>query len=219
MIATELVSKTLAPLRTSDTGEQALTIMNIYHVKHLPIVNNEQLLGIISEDDILQNSLTEPIGSYDLSLYNAYAHQKDHLFDIMANLAENKLTVVPVIDDDENFIGLITQEDLIHFYANSFSFKEPGGILVLEMNKREYSLADISRIVEAENASILSSFLTSNVDSPSVLVTLKINKHDLQHVIAALERYGYGIKASFMEEEYIDGLKERYDAFMKYLSV
>lgn len=219
MIASELISKTLAPLRTSDTGEEALTIMNIYHVKHLPIVNNEQLLGVVSEDDILVNDMSEAVGSYELSLIKPYANMKDHLFEVMSMMSENKLSVIPVIDDEENYVGLITQEDLIHFYAQSFSFTEPGSIMVLETKKRDYSLAEISRIVEEESAAILSCFLSENTENESVFVTLKINKHDLQKIIASFERYDYIIKGSFTEEEYIDELKERYDSLMNYLNV
>jgi CBS domain-containing protein len=219
MIASELISKTLAPLRTSDTGEEALTIMNIYHVKHLPIVNNEQLLGVVSEEDVLVSDMGEAVGSYNLSLRKPYVNQKAHLFEVMSMMAENKLSVIPVIDDDENYLGLITQEDLIQFYATSFSFAEPGSIMVLETKKRDYSLAKISRIVEEESASILSCFLSENPDSESVYVTLKINKQDLQKILASFERYDYTIKGSFSEEEYIDELKERYDSLMNYLNV
>ena len=219
MIASELISKTLAPLRTSDTGEEALTIMNIYHVKHLPIVNNEQLLGVVSEEDVLVSDMGEAVGSYNLSLIKPFVNQKDHLFEVMSMMAENKLSVIPVIDDDENYLGLITQEDLIQFYAKSFSFTEPGSIMVLETKKRDYSLAEISRIVEEESAAILSCFLSENGDSDSVFVTLKINKQDLQKIMASFERYDYIIKGSFSEDEYIDELKERYDSLMNYLNV
>lgn len=219
MIAAELISKTLAPLQTSDTGEEALTIMNIYHVKHLPIVNHEQLLGIISEDDILNNDLDEAIGSFDLKLSKAFALQQEHLFEVLSKMAEFNLTVIPVVDDLDNYQGLITQEDLLQFYANSFSFTEPGSILIVETSRIAYSLSEVARIIESENAIILSSFLTKDPETEQVYLTLKINKQDLQHIIATLKRYEYHIKASFTETEYIDGLKDRYEALMKYLSV
>ena len=219
MIAAELISQLLTPLRTSDSGEEALTIMNVYHVKHLPIVNNEMLLGTISEDDILGHELTEPIGSYGLSLIKGYVNKEDHLFEVMGKMAEYKLTTIPVIDTQDIYLGAITQEELIHYYADSFSFKEPGSILVLEMNKRDYSLAEISRIIEGESVAILSTFLSTNPDSEKVFVTLKINTQDAQHTIATLERYGFSIRASFAEATYVEDLKERYDALMSYLNV
>ena len=193
--------------------------MNVYHVKHLPIVNNEKLLGTISEDDILGHELTEPIGSYGLSLLKGFVNKEDHLFEVMGKMAEYKLTTIPVIDDDDTYLGAITQEELIHFYADSFSFKEPGSILVLEMHKRDYSLAEISRIIESENIAILSTFLTTKPDTEQVFVTLKINSQDAKHAIATLQRYDYTIRASFTEATFVQNLKERYDALMSYLNV
>lgn len=219
MIANELISHTVSPLRTSDLGEEAITMMNIFHVKHLPIVNNEQLLGVISEEEILRNNLEEAIGSYPLSMRRPYAKIEDHMFEVMSVMAENNLSVVPVIDNEGNYKGLITQDDLIQFYAKSFSFSEKGSIIVIKTNKRDYSLAELSRIIEMENASILTSFLTSNPDTSEILVTLKLNIQDIQHVLAALERYEYTIKATFSEVEYMDTLKERYDSLMHFLNV
>ena len=134
-------------------------------------------------------------------------------------MAENKLNVIPVLDDDENYMGLITQEELLQFYGNSFSFKEPGSIIVLETTKRQYSLAEISSIIENENGAILSSFLTSVDDTHNILITLKVNKLDIQRITSALERYEYIIKATYTEQEYVDSLKDRYDLLMNYLDV
>jgi signal-transduction protein with cAMP-binding, CBS, and nucleotidyltransferase domain len=219
MIASELISDLLTPLMTSDTGEESLTLMSINHIKHLPIVNDKMLLGVISDEDILSNDLQEPIGSYNLSLSKAFVYENEHLFEIMSRMAASNLTTIPVIDFEENYLGLITQENLLQFYASSFSFTEPGSILVLETSKRQYSLAEISRIVESENGTILSSFLTSEPDSTSILITLKINRQDINHIIKTFQRYDYLIKGSFTEKEYVDGLKERYDSLISYLNV
>ncbi|MDQ3015844.1 MAG: CBS domain-containing protein [Bacteroidota bacterium] len=219
MIAHDLISQLIHPLRTSDTGEQALTYMQVYHIKHLPIVNNEQLLGTISEDDVTINPLEEPIGSYNLSLNRAFAHGDDHLFEVMGVMADHKLSAIPVVDHQDNYLGLITLEDLIQFYARSFSFTEPGGIIVLEIDKPQYSLAEISRIIESENATVLSSFLTHDDKSQLIYVTLKTNQLDTQHIEATLLRFGYVIKATFSEEGYFESLQENYDAFLHYLNV
>ena len=219
MIASELISQILSPLRTSDTGEEALAMMSIYHVKHLPIVNNEELLGTISEEDVLSGSMDEPIGAYGLSLSRAHVNQHDHLFEVMGKMAEFKLTAIPVVDDQKNYLGVITQEELMQFYAKSFSFSEPGSILVLEMENRDYSLAEISRIIEGEHIKILSTFLTKSPDTNVVYVTLKISSGDAQRAKATLERHDYFVKASFVEETYVEDLNEHYDALMHYLNV
>lgn len=219
MTAEFLISNSFIPLRTSDTGEDALEMMNDFYVRHLPIVNNKQLLGLISEDDILNFDVKEPIGSYSLSLLRPYVKASDHIYEVMRLLAESQLTVIPVVNDEGDYVGLITQEDLLKYFARTASFAERGSILVLEMSRRDYSLAEISRIVESENALIISSFITSHPDSTRIDVTIKINQQNVQNIVATLERFDYQIEASFNEGEYIDSLQERYDALMSYLKV
>ena len=219
MIAAKLVSNTLVPLRTSDTGDEALAVMNDFHVKHLPVVNNKQLLGIVSEDDILDHDVSEAVGSYHLSLNMPPIHENDHLYEVMRLLAEYDLTTVAVVDDMGDYLGLITQEDILHYFAKTGSFTEPGSIIVLELDRRDYSMAEISRIVESEQAQILSSFISSDLNSTLIHVTLKINSMNLQPIVATFERFDYKIKATFNEREFVDTLKDRIDSLMNYLNV
>ena len=219
MIASKIISHIISPLRTSDKGDEALTIMNVYQVKHLPIVNNESFLGIISEDDILNNDMNEPIGSYRLSLIKPFVYETDHVFDVMKKIAQSKLTTIPVIDEGENYIGLITLEDVVNFYASSFSFNESGGIIVIEVHRNNYSMAEIARIVESSNAVIINSFITSVPESNQLLVSLKLNTNELAVLIAAFQRFDYIVNSSFTEVEEFDSMKDRYDSLMKYLSI
>lgn len=219
MIAKELISKTIDSLRTSDTGEETIAMMGIFHVKHLPIVNNEQLLGLISEEEILDKNLEEAIGSYRLSMIKPYVQQYDHLFEVMRIMSQHRLTVVPVVDHDNKYLGLITQEDLIAYFAANFSFAETGSIIVIETDMINYSLSEISRIVEGESASILATFLSRMADSTKIQITIKINQMSVSRIVASLERFGYHIHGAFTEDDYEDVLKDRYDSLMSYLNV
>lgn len=219
MLAKTLISKTIEPLKTSDTGEFALGAMNDYNVNHFPIVNNEQLLGLISNQDIMDSDISEAIGSYSLALTKAYVQDDEHLYEVMRLLSEHQLTIIPVVDEDQNYVGVVTQSDLIKFFADTGSFSEPGSIVVLEIVKSDYSMAEISQIVESEGAVILSSFITTNLDETVMDVTLKLNKNQIHNIISNFERYSYKIKFSFQETEVFDTVKERYDSLMSYLNV
>ncbi len=219
MVAENLISSAILPLRTSDTGEEALSIMDDFHVRHLPIVNNKQLLGLISDDDILLHNVDEAVGSYALSLRKPYVSDNDHIYEVMRLLANDQLTVIPVVDNDNDYIGMITQEDVLNYFATTASFSETGSIVILEMKRRDYSMTEISRIVESEGAVILSSFITSSQDSLKMEVTIKINRQNIQNIISTFERFNYEIKASFNEMEYLESLQERYDSLMSYLNV
>ena len=219
MNASNLISQDIVPLKTSDSGKEALELMSEYYVRHLPIVNNEQLLGLISEEDILEHAVEEAIGSYDLSLDRPYVREGDHIFEVMGQVAKKDLSVVPVIDAHDNFLGVISQHSLLHYFSSSFSFGEQGSIIVLEMGKQDYALSEISRVIESENVAILASFIHTELSSNQILVHLKINKLDMHRVTAALERYDYKIKAMYTEELDDDVFMDRFESFMHYLNV
>lgn len=219
MIAEHLISDVIIPLRTSDSGEVALGIMQEFYVRHLPIVNREELLGLISEDDILEHDTNEAVGSYKLSVHRPSVQINDHLYDVLRLIAEYQLSVIPVVDADNKYVGMITAEDLIVYFAKAGAFLEPGGIIVLEMLRQDYSLSQLARIVESENAVILNSHVHTFSDSPQIQVTLKVNKQNILNIIASFERFDYHVKATFNELEYMGTLKERYEGLISYLNV
>ncbi len=219
MLAEQLISRDIIPLKTSDTGEEALSIMSDYYVRHLPIVNNEQLLGLLSEEDILSEDVHEPVGAYTLSVTRPYVRRDDHLYEVMRLMAEHELTLIPVVDEQNNYLGAITLADLLHYFARTTTFTEPGTILVLEVDRRDYSLAELARLIESEGAAILSVYLSSKPEASLLEVTIKVNTLDTRHIAATLERFNYQIKGRFGEAEYYDALQERYDALMNYLNI
>ena len=122
MIARDLISDEIIPLRTSDSGEDALERMDDYHVRHLPIVNNRQLLGLISEEELFDLDTQEAVGSYDLKMVHPFVKDSVHIYDTMRVLHEYRLTLVPVVDKDNNYMGVVTLHDLLKYFAESASF-------------------------------------------------------------------------------------------------
>lgn len=220
MIARELVSQQIIPVHLNDTGRVAMQVMGDLFIKDLPVVDDAyRFLGIISEKEVLNHSLDDAISTYELTLQSAQIHGDDHLFEVLAIMAENDISMVPVVNKEGILTGIITQEDLLRFYAKSFSFNEPGCIIVLEMGFRDYSLSQISNIVEQEDVKILSTFITADPQSEKVLLTIKVNTGEIQQIESSLTRHGYTIKASYAEKDYINLLKQRYDHLMNYLDV
>jgi signal-transduction protein with cAMP-binding, CBS, and nucleotidyltransferase domain len=220
MYARELISEDIPPLKTSDTGERALAWMDEFRVSHLPIVNNVDFLGLISESDILDfNSASEPIGGHSLNLSRPFVFDYQHTYDVLKVMSSLKLSVIPVLNDKDQYLGLIHLSTLLQHFAEMASMKESGGLLVLELNIHDYSLSEISRIVESNDGKILSLYISSHIDSTKLEVTIKINKTDLSSIIQTFNRYNYTIKASFHQSEYVDDLKDRFDSFMSFLNI
>jgi CBS domain-containing protein len=141
------------------------------------------------------------------------------LFEVLKVATEFRLSVIPVIDKDENYMGIITRDELLNYFATQTDILEPGGILVLELNVKDYALAEIARIIESNGARILCIFAITNYNSNKMELTIKVNQTDLQPIIAGLNRFNYIVKETFQEAEYFDNLKERYDSLMNYLNI
>jgi acetoin utilization protein AcuB len=220
MIAIELISEEIPPLKHTDTGELALQWMEEFKVKHLPVMKFENFVGLLSEDDVLdKDDPAKTLHELFDHLPRPYVKGSAHIYEILAKVSDEHISVLPVIDEEENYLGCISVIELMQRIANTGSIKETGGILVLEINHADYSLAHIAQIVESEGAKILSSFITSHTSSTKLELTLKINQIELSRIIRSFERYDYVVKASFQKSDYHEDLKNRYDELMKYLNI
>ena len=221
MVAKDLISEVVPSLKTSDLGQTALNWMEIFRISHLPIVNNQDFLGLISDADIYDmNHPEEPIGNHELTLFKPYVTTEQHIFEVIGLASRLKLTVVPVLDNNNHFKGVITTSDLIRHIAGLSSMDQPGGIIVLELIERDYSLSQIAQIVESNNIKVLSMYITSPPESTKLEVTLKVNTGDLVSVIRTFERYNYEVKTWVTDSDSMDRFySERFDLLMKYLNI
>jgi acetoin utilization protein AcuB len=220
MLASQLVSDFLPPLRTSDTAQKALDRMAEFRVSHLPVVNETEFLGLVSDNDLIELlDLNEPIGNTDLSLVFQSVTEDQHVYDVIRLIYEQSLSVVPVVDIRNRYTGVITATTLIEHFAKLTAVDNPGGIIILELSMRDFSLSEIARIVESNDASILSSYVKSFSDSTRMEITLKINKTDLTSIVSSFQRFNYNIKATFFQNSRADDTMDRFDSFMHYLNI
>jgi hypothetical protein len=154
-----------------------------------------------------------------VNLPNPFIYSNRHAYELMKMIADLKITVVPILDENNEYMGCTDLLFLMSQITAVISIKEPGGILVFVMNTHDYSLTQIARIVEENNAKILSSYITSLPDSTEIEVTIKINTLDLDRIIATFSRYDYTIKETYSKGNFQDDLKRRYDELMNYLNM
>jgi acetoin utilization protein AcuB len=220
MIARDVITDEIPPLIHTDSGEKALRWMEEFKVSHLPVLKNGNFVGLISETEILdRKDLTQSLDVLFDHLPRPYVAETAHVFEVLSRMAEHRISVLPILDLQENYVGCTSVHQLMCLIANTGSIKEIGGIVVLEMNRVDYSLAHIAQIVEGNNAKILSSFIMSTPDSTKIEITLKISEMELGRIIRSFERYDIVVKASFQRSSDEDDLQFRYDALMNYLNM
>jgi acetoin utilization protein AcuB len=221
MLAKDLISEIVPSLKTSDSGLDALSWMEAFRVSHLPIVNNKVFLGLISDTDIYDlNAADEPLGNHRLSLMKPYVFSHQHIYDIIEIVGRLKLTLVPVLNINKEYMGVITQNDLLFCFSELIAAQTPGGIIEIEISSRDYSLPEIARVIEDVDAKVLSLYVSQNKSTDLFKITIKLNRVDVTGVLSAFERYGYVVRAIYARDSHIDDITRRnYESLMKYLNV
>jgi CBS domain-containing protein len=220
MLIADLITHDIPALKPGDTLEQALEWMEEFKVEHLPVLSHKALIGIVSESDLKNLHDTKgKIGDHQFHFVRPVIHPQQHAFDALRLMSGMHLTLIPVLDDADGYVGSVTQKSVLDKIAGFSSVMEQGGIIELELNKNDYSLTQIASIVEGNDAKILSCYVTSSPDSNKIEVTLKINREELTRILQTFNRYNYTVKASYHQAGYQDDLKTRFDEFMRFLDI
>ena len=219
MQANTLISSSIKSIHPVEDGNRAMEMMDQFRVHHLAIVKNKFYLGVVSDKEIMNwESEDDLIEEHLNNLAAPHVKYNQHLFDIIEVLEKNNLSVVPVLDEKNQYLGVITNRKLMYSIAKSATIQSPGGVIVLEMSNNDYSLTEIASIVESNNTKILSSYIISKPKSTNIEVTIKLNKQDVTAIIKDFERRQYNISASYKDEEADGDFSERYESLMRFLN-
>jgi len=221
MIAKALITDYITPLKTSDKGIDALASMEEFKVSHMPIVNNGNFLGLISEYDVYNlNDPEEALGNHTLSMPGVFIYQQASIYDILKIIREHNLSLVPVVDAKEKYLGAITLNSLATYLSKIFSVESPGGIIVLELSQNDYMLSEIAGIVESNDAKVINVFITSYPDSTKLEVAIKVSTMEIDSILQTFDRYNYVVKASYSDKhDLFEDMGDRYDELMNYLNI
>ena len=220
MIARELITNDVPPIRSSETVEKALNWLDEFKVTHLAVVDGAQYQGLISENilyDAASSDIT--IAELNVTLNRPFIYEDRHIYEVMKMVSDMQLSIAPILDKNDNYIGLTTLPSLMHLISNTSSISEPGSVIVLELNQNDYSLGHLAQIIEGDDTKILSTYITSSTDSTLMEVTIKVNRNNIQGVLQALARYDYVVNASYSEIDYQEDMKDRFESLMKYLDM
>jgi acetoin utilization protein AcuB len=219
MLARELIS-TVPILHPLDAGSKALRLMNEYHLTQLPMVVDNKYLALVEEDEILD--LEDPdvlLESVEYAGVKPGIMENAHLFEALKLFYDFKLSALPVITRENEYLGIITKDNLLAALAQYNGVKETGGIVALDIDPRDYSLSEIARIAESNEVTLLSVNTITNPVTGRLEVVLKTNRQELQPLLATFERFSYVVKYTFTEEPEEELVKKNYDLLMNYINM
>lgn len=219
MTIEKLISPSIPQLALTDTSSKALSVMEENNLTQLPLVNEGKYVALISEDDLFDWDKPEsPLSAADFLDYKPAVFAQGHPFEAMRVANRQHLSILPVVDEDNTYIGAITQDELLRYITENSGVDNPGGIIVIEMLPRDYSLSQIALICENEEVSIISLQLHNGIDG-KIEITLKTNRTNLSALTSSFERHNITVKEVYGELQNVDDTMDRYDLLMNYLNM
>jgi acetoin utilization protein AcuB len=219
MSVSQLILAALPTLDPTDSGIRALEVMDETNLIQLPVVAGDEYMALISENDLLDwpNSGDQLSTAHFLNFKPAIS-SSGHPFEAMRVMHDMKLSVLPVLDEDRKYIGCITKDDLLKYMAESSGIDSPGGIVVLEILPRNYTLYEIARICENEDVIILNMQVHTN-EQGLLEVTLKLNRTIVDPVVSSFERHNYKVKEVYGDDSDGEDIEGKYNLLMNYINM
>jgi acetoin utilization protein AcuB len=218
MLTRDLISNSIPYLHKEDKVHHALQLMNDYHVVHLPVVEEEDYLGIISEEQLLQSDDENTIDELQVTDGTTSVQANDHFLKAIQTAVVNKLSIVPVVEE-KHLLGIVTYNDLLRNASEFMSLNNPGALIVLELEPKAYSFTEMNRIVESNDAQITQLNTFTDPETGIMQVTIRVNKMEVSDIISSFQRYEYNVKYYFGEELYENELRNNFDNLMNYLNI
>jgi CBS domain-containing protein len=193
--------------------------MSEFHITQLAVIGEDKYLGLVFEEDLMNIDNTALLQSINNHFSKVAVRANTHFIESIQTANDYNLTIVPVIENENDFVGVIPATDLLKQLGKITGASEPGGLIIIQMDQRNFSFAEISKLVETNDAQITQLNTYLDKEMGTCFITLKINKFEISDIIATFQRYEYHVKYYFGEELYENELKANYDHLMNYLSI
>lgn len=219
MLVSQLLNTSFPSLNITDKATFALQLMDDYDVLHLPVLSEDKLVGLIAKDDLIDAAESDThLGSEEF-LQKIYVRQEEHFLTALKLISNHDLSLLPVVNEQMELKGVVLAKELIKAVSLFLGMEEPGAVIVLETEKRNFSFGELSRLVETNDSYITQLNTYTEAGTGLVIVTIKINKNEVSDIVATFQRYDYVVRYYFGEEEYANELKENYQHLVSYLNM
>jgi len=219
MLVSEIIQSSIPVLHYEDTVEEAIDLLQQNNIGHLAVIHNDIYQGLLSIDELLAAEDSDILSMLTEKFIHVSIQYDQHFLSALKLIAESGVTALPVLSQNKEYLGVVTESILVQTLSNFLGTEVPGGIFVLEMPKQNFSMGEICRLVETNDAFVTQFNSYTEHLSGLLIVTFKINKTEVSDILATLQRYDYIVRYYFGEELYENDLKENFDNLMAYLNV
>jgi CBS domain-containing protein len=220
MIAGQVAESELPNLEINDSCDKAMGFMDEFKLTHYPVVDGALFIGLIYEEDIFElGDWSQSISASKIRLPHLFVSSNEHFLAAVHKMELSKISCLPVVGDKDLFLGVITRNRMVDIFGKSSIVQDAGGVIEIEMSPNDYYLTEITRIVENTGLKILGTYIRSNKEDNKIVLTIKLNKQEVETVISSLDRFGYNVLASYQARTENDDMQNRFDNLMNYLNL
>ena len=208
----------IKPFEISSNISEVQTAFNQLTYSHVPVSKDGHYMGCISETDAHCFEGEKIISDYQYALEVFHVTKQTNWLDILEAFALNACNIMPVLGENNAYLGYYELGDIMDFFNNTPFLNEAGGIVVVEKGSSDYSFSEICQIVETNDGKILGTFI-SKIENDMTQVTIKIGHTGMNAMVQTFRRYGYKIVSEHPEDKMLEDLKERSDYLDRYLNI
>lgn len=219
MTAAELITTQVPVLQLTDTAADALRQMHEHHLAEIPVLNGKQFAGLLREEDLQDTPPSSLLGPLQDEFDRSKVQAGDFFLTVLKWMHQRQLQLMPVVEEDGSYLGVVTGDALLQAAAQYTSSGEPGGVIILQLLPHQFSISEIGRIVESNDARVIHLTTWTEPSTGHLMVAIKVNKTDIQDILASLERYEYNVVRFFGENLSEDALRLNFDHLMNYLKM
>ncbi len=219
MKISEYISNDVKALTLNSTIGEAKRLFNDLTFSHIPVVDNDQLIGSVLENDVrTTDDDTKNLNEFKHLFDDFHIGNKDNWIAILKTFSANETNILPVLSAQNKYIGYYELTDILHYFNDTPLLNQEGFYLVIEKGIHDYSFSEISQIVESNNAKLIGIFI-SGYKNNFVQITLKIASEEVNEIIQSFRRYDYHLLTKHKEDLLLEELKSRSDYLQKYLNM
>ncbi len=221
MLVNEILNTEIAPLKLSDPVSLALAKIDLLHINKFVVVDDENKIQGMISIETLAEVVDEDTLLKELPLDDViWVTKAEHIFETTRRMFAQELYVLPVADSELNFQGLVRKREVLNALGEIFNLATYGSVITIELSQMDYTLTEIVRIIETEEAKILGVAVQQPSDElDSIRVSIKLNLEDSSVVSAALRRFGYIIVSEAQSQDLENKFSDRADELIRYLDI
>jgi CBS domain-containing protein len=214
----DYINNDFKPIESSESVVEVQSFFEEINYSHFPIADNGVYLGCVAAEDVETFETEKKLADYRYAFEGFFVRTTMSWLDALEVFARNNANIVPILDDNNKYVGYYEINDVVKFLNGTPFLKELGGIIIVEKNIAEYSMSQITQIVESNNGKLLGLFV-SEATNDKIQITIKITMGSMNEIIQTFRRYNYEIVSEHHEDNYLNSLKERSEYLDKYLNI